>query len=390
MGLEGFALCEARQIRDTAGVTTRAQASRGFSEKDFYLAEFRARTLALALPRQDAKVLAPLEDLLGELGANDTRAVLLSCERAPLEKLVGGATYALSDPRWLGRVWRELRTGTRAGLVVESPESLPSACRRVALRLGLVKLVWIDPDGGLVDAQGGRVSFVDLRALDGLIRGGQAPHAGASQSAEQCAETVELLKEIRAMLEGGLPAVNLCSPAGLASELFSYAGSGTFFTRERYTEVRDLAIDEFEAAEDLMRRGVADGYLLERSGDDQEAVLIHAFGAFIEGRFLAGIGALLPHAEDSAGEISGLYTLTRFLGEGVGGELVRFALDRAREAGLAYVFACTTSDRVRAFFERNGFRCVSAAEIPAEKWAGYDAARREALHCLRRELAPPD
>ena len=52
------------------------------------------------------------------------------------------------------------------------------------------------------------------------------------------------------------------------------------------------------------------------------------------------------------GEISSLYTLTRFLGEGVGGHLVSFALECAAELGFRYVFACTTSERVQTFFER--------------------------------------
>jgi amino-acid N-acetyltransferase len=50
------------------------------------------------------------------------------------------------------------------------------------------------------------------------------------------------------------------------------------------------------------------------------------------------------------------------------------------------VTAVTTSDRVAAFFERNGFERVGADEIPAEKWQGYDPERRARAVCLRRVL----
>ena len=85
-------------------------------------------------------------------------------------------------------------------------------------------------------------------------------------------------------------------------------------------------------------------------------------------------------------EIASLYTLTRYLGGGIGGHLIRFGVERAAAAGRRFVFACTTSERVVAFFEANGFREVGADEVPAEKWQGYPPDRRERLRCLRREI----
>ena len=124
------------------------------------------------------------------------------------------------------------------------------------------------------------------------------------------------------MLAGGIPAVNLCALEGLSDELFTYAGSGTFFMRERYAEVRRLALEEFDAASDLIARGVDEGYLLSRDSVQEERVLAHGFGVFIEGRYLAGIGALLPCEGERAAEISSVYTLTRFAREGVGAQLI--------------------------------------------------------------------
>jgi len=180
--------------------------------------------------------------------------------------------------------------------------------------------------------------------------------------------------------------VNWCRLEDLADDLFTYAGSGTFFTRDRYAEVRPLSLDDFDAAADLIARGVDEGYLVQRDDAAIQRVLDHGFGIFIEGRYLAGIVSLLPHVQGGAAEIASLYTLTRFVGEGVGGQLVRYALEHAAERGRGYVFACTSSERVEAFFVRNGFGRVASDAIPQEKWEGYPPERREQVRCLRVDL----
>ncbi len=356
-----------------------ADAAWTFTEKNFYLAEFRGRSLAIALPAAAASSLRSLEQVLAELSGNGTRVVLLSPPG-----VVGGelARYGAQRPTgsgWTGPLWRQLCRHSVAALELGA-DDFPARCREIVLRLRLAKLVWIDPRGGLSGPDGRRLSVVDLADLERLI----ARDGREGRPAED--DRSALLREIRAMLAGGLPAVNVCSLERLADELFTYAGAGTFFARERYAEVRRLALDEFDAAADLMARGVEEGYLAARDQAEVDTVLGHGFGVFIEGRYLAGIGSLLPYTEHRAGEIASLYTLTRFVGEGVGAHLIRFALECAEREGYGYVFACTTSERVEGFFARHGFRCVVADEIPSEKWQGYAPERREVVRCVRYAL----
>jgi N-acetylglutamate synthase-like GNAT family acetyltransferase len=370
------------------------EAGPGFSERDFYRTEFRGRTLAFALPDAKPDELGPLVPLLDELEANRTRVLVLSRDRSVLEAVSPVQVSARADAGWPGPLWRAIRQSARVGLLVSPDEELPAACRRIVLRLRLAKLVWIDSIGPLRGPGAERISQLDVAGLDALLGGPEAAAAG---------ERTRLLEEIRRMVSGGLPAVNLCDLDGVAAELFTFEGAGTFFARERYLEVRRLALDEFDAAHDLLQRGVAEGYLVERSADQLDEVLASAFGVFVEGRYLAGVGALVvhrsPHPDasgrgapqddasasgEAAGEICSLYTLTRFLGEGVGGHLIDFALELAAEEGLEYVFACTTSPRVQAFFERHGFRIVPPDQIPTRKWEDYPPERRARVRCLRR------
>ena len=50
------------------------------------------------------------------------------------------------------------------------------------------------------------------------------------------------------------------------------------------------------------------------------------------------------------------------------------------------VFACTTSERVEAFFLRMGFRLVPREEIPASTWSDYGRDRLETVSCTKRDL----
>ena len=350
----------------------------GFSERDFYLREFRGRTLAIIVSR--AEFAEPLAPVLSELAGAGSRAIVIAREARILELLATHPVLRASDPRLEGNVWRALRESPRIGVVVARAEDFGDHARELARKLGVFKLVWLDPDGGLRTKSGERLAFVHRAELGELL---------ADPRRLQNVQRLRLWREIADMLDAGLPAINVCAPEYLLDELFTFAGSGTLFTRDRYVTVRPLGVDDFDAAHDLLRRGVEEGYLAPREEADVDALLAAGFGAFVEGRDLAGIGSLLPSADGQGAEIAGLYTLTRFLGEGVGFSLVAHALAEARRRALRYVFACTVSEQVGAFFERNGFRAVAAEELPTAKWRDYDPERRDRVRCYLREVDVP-
>jgi amino-acid N-acetyltransferase len=349
-----------------------------FTERGFYLSEFRGRTLGFVLPPGEDADVAPLRAVFEALQKNATRIVLMAAGDGPASGFEMPVLEAADESEWPARVWRRLGSDGAVGLSLGGG-AFESAVKSATLRLGLSKLVWLRSSGGLCTPDGAPISFIDRRELrrHRQAETGRAPGETA------------LLAEIESMLEGGVPAVNLCSPAGLDDELFTYSGSGTLFTRERYVEVRALSVDDYDAASDLIARGVAEGYLVERDQAGLDRVLSGGIGVFIEGRDLAGVGSLLPHSDASAAEIASLYTVTRYLGEGIGHQIVAFAVRRAREAGYGYVFACTTSEPVAVFFERSGFVRVDGDAIPEAKWRGYPAERRARLICMRIDLASP-
>lgn len=355
-----------------------------FSERDFYLAEFHGRTLAMALSQQpalDERSSAVVTNVLRDLANNGTRVILLGEDSDLLASLTSSPTLEAAGPGWVGSAWRRLQSQPLIGVATSTGETLPTLCSRVALELRLAKLVWIGSRGVLWLSDKRRQSLVHLAGL-----AARAEEAERNVGGGEGKEIASLLREIEKMVRGGVASVSACMPEGLSDELFTYAGSGTFYSPEGHIKVRSLALDEFDAAENLVARGVEEGFLLARSQAALEITLAHGFGAFVEGRYLAGIGALLPHPQDEAGEIASLYALTRFVGEGVGKHLIKFAVERGRALGMRYVFACTTLERVEAFFKSSGFRVVPPDEVPLNKWIDYREDRMKSVRCLKIDL----
>jgi N-acetylglutamate synthase-like GNAT family acetyltransferase len=234
----------------------------------------------------------------------------------------------------------------------------------------------LDRQGGLTGSSGERMSFLELGRIGTAVR--------KQRTARRRAE----LREVARALRDGVGSVNLAAPREVYDELFSFIGTGTLFTERQYGFVRPISIDDFEEVEALIVRGQREGHLLARSREEIAQLLPSCFGYRVGDEHLAGVCSLLTerYHRERAGEITALYTLTRFAGEGVAVELVKQILNEARERPLRYVFACTAEERAAKFFARLGFRRVGPRDIPPAKWRGYDRARMSRLEIFRYDL----
>ena len=172
--------------------------------------------------------------------------------------------------------------------------------------------------------------------------------------------------------------INVCTLDGIARELFTYEGSGTLFTREDYCKVERLSLDDFHEVEKVLERGQREGYLKARTPAEIAPILFSGYGATIGQHHLAGVCSLQTerYEAERAGEIVGLYTITRFKGEGVGVKLIacmKTVGPRAR--------ARATSSRARprsasgsSSSARASGRSRRTRRRPA-KWIGYDESR---------------
>ena len=229
-----------------------------------------------------------------------------------------------------------------AAAETEDPVDLVVFAQELASRLRVFKLVMLDRAGGLADADEEIDSFVDLRHIRRVLARERAPLRRA------------IIRAARRALDDGVASVNLTAPRQVYEELFSFVGTGTLFTEQRYANVQQISIDDFEEVEALIVRGQNEGFLLPRSETEIAGLLPSCFGYRVGDEHLAGVCALLtePYRRERAGEITGLYTLTRFLGEGVASELVKEVIAEAQARRLSYVFACTSEERAARFFAR--------------------------------------
>jgi len=398
-------------------VQSAAERVEDLGEKDFYLDEFHSHTLCFAVPLQDCERPGGFEVLGGvlrELIANETRAIVLigvaarrdratalrgvrrrlqprvlaedAARRFPLVRGRRSAAESFLDlggedvDAALTAAWVTLRRRPLLVGVVDA-DRLVDTAQALAGRLRVLKLVITDREGGIRAPDGQALSFMDDAMLTTMLRPGQAEWAGL-------AGRRAIFDAVRAALRAGVRSVNLCTLPGLARELYTYEGSGTLFTREDYCRIERLGIDDFEEVERLITRGQREGYLKPRVPEDVARILLNGFGAEIGSHHFAGVCGLETTAfrAQRVGEIVGLYTITRFKGEGVGGQLVARALEEARALRLRYVFACTLDARAEAFFVRQGFRHVTPDDVPAAKWVDYDRQRRARIKVLRRDL----
>jgi N-acetylglutamate synthase-like GNAT family acetyltransferase len=374
-----------------------------FTEKTFYLEEFYGKSILLALVPPSGERLSELDSLvltLRELRRNQTRCIVICSVYAlpPLVKRLGRmlrhepslfnpATGLRTRPyppdSAVATIWKGLRDGSIvvAATETEDPADLVVFAQELASRLRVFKLVMLDRAGGLADADDEIDSFVDLRHIRRVLVRERVPlRRGIIRAAHRA-------------LEDGVASVNLTSPRQVYEELFSFVGTGTLFTEQRYANVQQISIDDFEEVETLIRRGQDEGFLLPRSEPEIAGLLPSCFGYRVGDEHLAGVCALLtePYRRERAGEITALYTLTRFLGEGVASELVKEVITEAQARRLTYVFACTSEDRAARFFGRLKigklkFRRVGPNSVAAPKWRGYEKSRIARLSIFRCDL----
>jgi len=334
------------------------------AERQFYLKDFRNRAILFHV--EDARDLERhAKSVLDDLSANPT-LVVVAARRFPRKRRALRIARRDFDrsPAALVPLSERLMSDHRAN--VYWPRGLTGAralaySRQLAARLGIGKMVVVDERGGL-DAGAGTRSFVHAAALARVCR-----------AEEDCGDWgLAELQQILAAVRSGITAVNLTTAEGVAAELFTYQGAGTLVTAQEYCTVDRLDVEHFHEAERLLSRGEREGFLLSRSEEQKHRLLLAGYGAWFAGERLAGVCGLETEAyrRSRVGEVVGLYTITRFQGEGVGVRMIDHLVEVAKEAKLRALFACSSNDRAITFFERCGFEQVERDRVPAAKWIG--------------------
>jgi amino-acid N-acetyltransferase len=354
------------------------------AERRFYEEEFAGATIVASLADLGDAVLDGLGRAAASLAASSHLVVVVPADdRGAVDAVVGAtdgrAAVATAPagplaPGWVAELW--LAVADAGSVVVSAPSAATAPfAAELAVALRAHKLVITDPAGGW-----GRPprSFADV-----------VTHGDAYVSQLADRQHGEVVAALDAALAGGVGNVNLCRPDDLDRELFTFDGAGTLFTSGGYLELGALRVDDLPAVERLVAQGEADGLLRPRTRLEVASLAVTGIGARVVGSgHLAGLVALDVdrYRDEGAGEVSCLYTVSRFSGAGAGALLVDGLLARAVQEGVRSVFAVTVSDAAAGFFLRKGFAEVGADGVPAAKWDGYDAERRARARAFSRPV----
>ncbi|MEG3639933.1 GNAT family N-acetyltransferase [Magnetococcus sp. PR-3] len=360
-----------------------------FSEQGFFLKSLHQQVVVLVLLEPlDDSAWQQLDASMQHLQSGGVRLLVLAAQQMiphELEKkgakleLGEQALYAPQHRAWplLHQLWQGQKS--RVTVMLGDADQLGmNQLTDFLCPLRPNRVLLLRREGGVKDHQGGWINFVSLAQLSEI-------------RSQRPAHEYPVLSAIGLLLENGVHSVSLCKPENLERELLTYEGAGTYFSTDHYCGVERLRLDHFSEVESLIRRGEGEGFLMNRPEEHLFTLMAEGWGAFVGGSSrLAGVVGLLtePYQESFAGEVISIYTLTRYKGNGVGARLLQTVAEHAIARSLNYLFAATQSERVAAFFRRNGFRMVELDEIPMAKWEGYDPSRKASAYGLRLDLNP--
>ncbi|MBI1313158.1 GNAT family N-acetyltransferase [bacterium] len=129
---------------------------------------------------------------------------------------------------------------------------------------------------------------------------------------------------------------------------------------------RHVDFHDLDQLAEFIEPFVAAGKLLPRTRDELEELVRNGFLAEIDGE-IVGFAALEVYSRKLS-EIRSLAVAPRLQGTGIGRELVRICVDRARELNVLEVMAITSSED---FFRSCGFDFT----LPGEKKALFIQTR---------------
>lgn len=235
----------------------------------------------------------------------------------------------------------------------------------VAVAIGADKLIFLDYQAGLTDADGGliRQSTVADAALLDITEPEQRRLRDTACRA--CSQGVKRSHLISFEREGAL-----------LEELFTHDGAGTLIAQNSYEQARSADIDDIASIVELIRPLEDSGALVKRSRERLEEEIHHFTILERDGRVIA-CAALYPHHDANIGEIACVATHPDYRGAGRAEQLLQELLAQASAEALTHVFALTTQST--HWFLEQGFTAGTQEQLPEEKQRLYNWQRNAAV-----------
>ncbi len=237
----------------------------------------------------------------------------------------------------------------------------------IAKSLRAVKLVYLNTDGGVRDANG-VIRQLTVQEGEALVK---------KHRAERPTETLtKLAHAVRAAKEGveRIHIIDGREQEGLLGEVFSNEGIGTLIHANEYQAIRPAQKKDVRAVHALIQDGVENDELVKRTRAELEKIIGDYF-VFEVDRNAVACAALHVYPEQNMAELASVFVDERYENQGIGAKLIRYAEDEARRRGIAKVFCLST--QAIGYFVQKGYTHGTPDDLPPARREKYEQNKRK-------------
>ena len=241
--------------------------------------------------------------------------------------------------------------------------------------LKAAKLIFITTADGLMH-QGQLIRQMLAGDLDQLLAG---------KKADFSPEMVSKATHAAAACRAGVPRVHLINgrvDEGLLAEVFSNEGIGTLIYANEYQQIRRAFKKDVRSLMLLTKKSVLTEELVKRTRASLEKNLGDYYLFEIDKNPVACV-ALHIHPEQNKGELAFLFVSPSHENQGIGRKLVQFIEAKARELGLAEMFALSTQ-AFTYFQTKAGFVEGTPDDLPPGRREKYDLSGRNSKVLVKK------
>ena len=241
--------------------------------------------------------------------------------------------------------------------------------------LKAAKLIFITTADGLMH-QGQLIRQMLAGDLDQLLAG---------KKADFSPEMLSKATHAAAACRAGVPRVHLINgrvDEGLLAEVFSNEGIGTLIYANEYQQIRRAFKKDVRSLMLLTKKSVLTEELVKRTRASLEKNLGDYYLFEIDKNPVACV-ALHIHPEQNKGELAFLFVSPSHENQGIGRKLVQFIEAKARELGLAEMFALSTQ-AFTYFQTKAGFVEGTPDDLPPGRREKYDHSGRNSKVLVKK------
>jgi len=251
-----------------------------------------------------------------------------------------------------------------------------SVALELAKALGAIKLVFITTTDGI---------YVGGGLVRQMIAGELADHLGRGAVS---AEGVSKARHAVDACNAGVQRVHIINGSvdeGLLAEVFSNEGIGTLVYANEYQQIRKARKKDVRSIQSLIHASVESDELVRRTRAMIEKQLDDYFLFETDSNPIACV-ALHVYPDLNKGELACLFVKTTHENQGIGRKMVQFVESKAREMGLAELFALSTQ-AFSYFQSKGGFTEGTPDDLPPARREKYEQSGRRSKILVKR-LSP--